>query len=130
MFYLQNYLKRPDALSMDQAYEIYSQLPFDQAKTDNDFHELWQDVIDAALAYVPIRVNWNEQTHEQRAAIDIKRTSNHNSFIATLSALNRFTMNHYDSANWLAELGDPATNRKRIGDFAGYVVLFGVLQGR
>lgn len=129
MFDLPNYLKRPDALSLDQALAIYNEIPHEQAKDDDDFNELWQAMLDAALAYVPIRVKWNDQTNAARAAVDATRTRNHNAFIATLKALNRFTKGNY-GRDWLPMLGDPARDRKRIGDFAGYVVLFGVLQAR
>ncbi|WP_054662113.1 DUF3232 domain-containing protein [Lacticaseibacillus camelliae] len=129
MFNLDNYLKRPDALSLDQALAIYNQIPYEQAQNDGDFKELWQDIIDAALDYVPIRVRWNDQNTQERAAVDAGRTRRHNAFISSLKILNRYTATHYD-AEWLSQLGTPVTDRKRIGDFAGYIVLFGVLKGR
>lgn len=129
MFDLPTYLKRPDALTETEAYQIYQALHPRNADTDEDFATLWAMVLEDALAYAPIRVRWNLQSRAERNAVDAARTAHHNSFIKALQALSRHTTK-CGAPDWLKQLGDPAVNRKRIGDFAGYLVLFGVLQGR
>lgn len=129
MFDWQAYLTHPDALSPEEATAIYQAIHPAQTAQDETFAELWQAVLDAALDYVPYRVRWNVQTQAEKSGVDAERTAHHNAFISALEVLNRYTV-QTDHNDWLKQLGTRAHDRKRLGDFAGYLVLFGVLQGR
>lgn len=129
MFKLPAYLKRPDALSPTEAATIYQAMHTPMTEADADFQELWGETLAAAITYATLRANWNMWDHHRRGAQDALRTRRHNEFMQSLVPLNRLTM-QLGSPDWLQQLGDPAVDRKRIGDFAGYIVLFGCLQAR
>jgi hypothetical protein len=77
--------------------------------------DLKADLIEAAVRYAQIRVEWLLADPERRRHIDEDRTRAHNAFIATCDILGRNMDQHGEDGSWRADLG---TDRKRIGDFA------------
>lgn len=129
MFDYHNYLKQPDALSFDEALALYQAIYGVLENPDADLHELWQEVITAALAYTKMRTEWNFWSSEEKAAKDPLRTSLHNTFIINLTAFHRFCGKLELDDSWLAKLG-PVEQRKKWGDFAGYLVCMETIRGR
>jgi hypothetical protein len=129
MFDEQEYLSRPDALTFSDALQTYNAIHTPQSVNDSDFQELWRDVVTAALKYVDARNQWLLMSPSERVEYDQKRTLSHNNYLTTLSILGRYCHNQWQST-WLETMGDLNSNRKFVGDFAGYIVLFGSLAAR
>ena len=83
--------------------------------------ELRLDLERAAIEYSNIRVQWRLALPEQRSAMDRARTAAHNLFIDACNVLSRNMAKNGESIEWRATLG---TDRKEIGDFACFIVLF------
>lgn len=117
-----DYMKMPDALPFEEAGILYRQI-IDNANTeDEDFEELWQDLMEACVRYAQIRGNWQLISREERMETDDNRTACHNSVITRMNALARcMKMKGWDDG-WRERLGaDERLHRKRIGDFACYL---------
>jgi hypothetical protein len=76
---------------------------------------------------VGCRTDWYLADQEQRAEMDRIRTSAHTAFIDTCNILGRQMAAAGESAEWRTALG---ADRREIGDFACYVVLFVGLSAR
>lgn len=129
MFDYAAYKDLTDALTVEDAASIFEAIHTADSENDPDFQELWQDVVDAALKYVTDRNHWGLMTTAEKARFDHRRTLDHNSYMATLTALGRYCTKRW-AATWPESLGTPERDRKRIGDFAAYIVLFNSLQAR
>ncbi|WP_461214804.1 hypothetical protein [Lacticaseibacillus sp. GG6-2] len=133
MFDYKVYTQIPGALSLAEAEAIYQRLAPETHRDDEDFMLLWSDLLAAASNYVATRNRWVVMTAAERQAADASRSKQHNNFMACLQPLGRLVA-PADDQDWLiAALGDrqqDPTKRKRWGDFAGYLLLFGTLAGR
>jgi hypothetical protein len=85
---------------------------------DQDFLELRQELIIAAVNYSRIRVDWYLAVSEERARIESGRTAAHDRFIDACNILSRYMGQHNESNAWRVALSD---DRKVIGDFACYI---------
>lgn len=83
--------------------------------------ELRMDLVRAAIKYSNCRVEWNLARHEQRGEMGPARTRAHNAFIDACNILSRNMAKAGEANEWRSLLGD---DRKEIGDFACFVVLF------
>lgn len=128
-FLYEEYLDMSDALPFEEANRIYNML-LDNANTeDEDFEELWADFMKVAARYANIRANWYLISRTERMETDDARTACHDSVIVHLNAVTRcMEMKGWETA-WRNELGrDERLHRKRIGDFACFVVyVYGVI---
>ncbi|WP_288760666.1 hypothetical protein [uncultured Lacticaseibacillus sp.] len=129
MFNYATYTGLPDSLTFEEANDIYKAICTVEAQNDSDFQELWRDVVETAAKYVTDRNHWGFMTSLERADFDHRRTLDHNSYMSTLTALGRYCTQHWTAA-WPEQLGTPEHDRKRIGDFAAYILLFNSLQSR
>ena len=77
--------------------------------------ELLQDLIDAAVRYARIRVDWALMELEDRRALEGTRTAAHNVLIDACNALSRAMARAGENNAWRASLG---TDRRMIGDMA------------
>jgi hypothetical protein len=89
--------------------------------------ELRLGLVRSAIGYSQSRVQWNLASAEQRIEMDQARTAAHNVFIDACNILSRNMAKAGESIEWRALLGD---DRKEIGDFACFVVLFMGLAAR
>lgn len=84
--------------------------------------------------YLPLpRSNWLLWDKEQKADKDSSRTSCHDTVIVKLNKLARYLKMQGKAAIWrdrLGEEGDDPYFRKRMGDFACYLVLVNSLLAR
>ncbi|KRN28207.1 hypothetical protein IV38_GL001661 [Lactobacillus selangorensis] len=129
MFNYETYLKQVDSLSFEEALDLYNAI-YQDLETDNqDLHELWGDTIDAALDYVQMRTKWNFMDMGERMTADSTRTNLHNQFMSCLTIFSRECAQLNLDISWIEKLG-PTTQRKRWGDFAGYILCFENLKAR
>ncbi|WP_125981284.1 hypothetical protein [Loigolactobacillus iwatensis] len=131
MFNYDEYLKNQDSLSFEEAVAIYNEIMRSADINDSTFKELWNDVIESASKYIQIRNEWLFLSQGEKVAKDSLRTAQHNSFMATLSPLERYVEMQSWDTTWVADLGKIENeNRKRLGDFAGYLLCIGSLKAR
>ena len=130
MFIYEEYLKKEDALSVDQAVKIYQAIGESLDPNDEDSMEIWGEYLAAAVKYSGIRAGWNQLSREEKADTDDNRTACHNKVIFHLNILSRYLASKVKDTSWREELGDEKENRKKIGDFACYVALMEGLDAR
>ena len=87
-------------------------------KNDEAF-DMWQDLLNKAIEYTSIRAKWSLMSTEEKIEKDAYRTACHDSFINSLKMYVRYLkqLGIKLSANELIE-----QDRKKIGDFANYIV--------
>jgi len=81
-------------------------------------HFLRDDLLNYAVDYSRIRVDWYLTSNEDKNELEDLRTVKHNAFIDSCNILSREMIKAGESASWRQELGN---NRKEIGDFACYI---------
>ena len=123
----EEYLKRIDTLTIEQASEIYRTIIESLDLDENDDREILQDYLMAAAKYANVRACWNILSREEKMDTDANRTACHNKVILHLNILARYLASKGKDVSWRDELGDDSLHRKKIGDFACYVAC---LEGR
>lgn len=124
IFQYKDYLKENRSLTVDQMIKIHGEL-IEEIGTDSDALELYDELIAAAASYAEMRAGWFQMSRAERMDKDSLRTSYHNSVIIHFNMLSRYLKMQGKTAEWRDELGyeeDDGYNRKRIGDFACYIV--------
>jgi hypothetical protein len=97
------------------AFTIYQQISRSQCV------DLRRDLVEAAIRYAALRVQWLQTEGEVRADVDVRRTRAHNAFIDQCNILARTMAARGEDISWRETLGQ---NRKDIGDFACYIHCF------
>jgi hypothetical protein len=124
MYTYKSYIKKINSISVEEAEEIYEKMLAEIDFNDSDVKELWDDLIKNAIEYVSIRSQWLTFAREERMEKDPARTSVHNSLISSFNVLSRYLEKIGKDVSWRARIGE---DRKRIGDFACYIVfIFGL----
>ena len=77
--------------------------------------DLRQDLVDLAVRYARIRVDYSLADAEGRGRLDADRIACHNALIAACDILARNMAQRGEDAGWRQRLGH---ERKQIGDFA------------
>lgn len=108
-------------MSPELAKKIFKQI--NQTK----LFSLKNDLINYAVEYSIIRVEWYLASDEDKSALEDARTTKHNAFIDACNILSREMLKQYEDASWRIDLGN---DRKVIGDFACYVHCFLGLSSR
>lgn len=138
----QNYLKMKEALSFDQMVQIHENILNNADSTNQDFLEVWENIIQSAIKYTTTRAEWNYLNNEQKLDKDTSRTMEHNTVLNNFIVLERiFKLNAWNSDVWTKELflegdvpnrtrQDVTEHRQRIGDFANYLTFVYAINGR
>lgn len=123
------YLKNTDSLTLEtmnnMLYEMLSEI-----ETDEDSQELFDELFEKAIKYTEIRAKWNLMNGSERAEADAGRTMCHDSLIVKFNQLAKYLRINGKSAGWRDQLGYDDSDRKRIGDFAAYIVFVSCLNAR
>ena len=127
MNYTQYILTAKDAISLEEANDIFTRLQHGIDKNDEDIVEFYNDFIEGALEYASIRGGWLLLSKDEKMEQDKGRTIRHDSVITRINILARYLESIGKDISWRKDLGD---SRKRIGDFACYVALFYGLSAR
>jgi hypothetical protein len=80
--------------------------------------DLRQELIDAAVRYARLRVDWLLADTEKQISVGSDRSLSHNALIISCDILGRNMARAGEDASWRKTLGD---DRKRIGDFACFL---------
>lgn len=123
------YLKNTDALSLEAMNNIWYEI-LDEIKNDEDATELFDELLEKAIKYTEIRAKWNLMNVSERAEADAGRTMCHDSLIVKFNQLAKYLRINGKSAGWRDQLGYDDSDRKRIGDFAAYIVFVSCLNAR
>lgn len=116
------YLKHEagNVLPMEEALQTYESLVQSLALSTNEYKdELVNDLIEKAVKYAEIRAKWEIWDRENRIKEDAGRTIKHNAVIDAFNILARLLKADGIDTAWRDKLGE---NRKRIGDFACFLV--------
>ena len=119
-----NYMKTIYALSLEDMSHYHLQI-LTEIQDDEDAKELYDDLIECATKYATFRANWTIWSREKKIEQDESRTMCHNTLIMKFDILARYLRSIGHSAEWRTLLGDVNLDpvyRKRIGDFACYLV--------
>lgn len=128
----EEYLESSGALTIEEMQEIHRDLIAELGR-DGDAMELYDGLIAAANRYASFRAEWLTWTKEQKMDKDSLRTSGHDSLIIHFNMLERYLRQQGKPASWRDRLGyeeQDKINRKRIGDFACYMVFVNSLNAR
>ena len=128
----EKYLSSQMALTLDEMDAIYTQMT-QGTEQDEDAKELFQDILVQAINYMQYRANWILWDREKKTKSDEMRTMCHDSLIIKFNIFARYMKSKGYSTEWRDILGDEKANsytRKRIGDFACYMVLIYALGAR
>ena len=126
------YLESPKSLPMEAMQSIHAQMISEIGK-DVEATELYNELIKKAVQYSSYRANWFVWDREKRREEDSGRSSCHNALIVRFNMLARYLKMQGKTAIWRDELGYEEENayyRKRIGDFACYLVFVNSLNAR
>ncbi len=127
MYTYKSYIKKINSISVEEAEEIYEKMLEEIDFNDSDVKELWDDLIKNAIEYVSIRSQWLTFAREERMEKDPARTAVHNSLISSFNVLSRYLEKIGKDVSWRTRVGE---DRKRIGDFACYIVFIYGLNAR
>lgn len=122
----EDYKTMPGSLTIEEMAALHKNI-VDEAELDADSADLFRNLITAAVKYAQSRAGWPLWDREKRMEKDSSRTSQHNQVIDSFNILARYLRSQGKPATWRDVLGD---DRKRIGDFACYLVFIGSLNAR
>lgn len=128
----EEYLGMERTLTFEDMQDIHSQMIADVG-TDADAVQIYEDLIKASTKYADMRAQWLMLDREKKIEINSRRTSCHDSVIVNFNMLARYVGMQGKDAQWRDRLGDEEENpynRKRIGDFACYLVFINSLNAR
>lgn len=126
------YLSTERSLSIEDMTKLHTDM-LSEMGTDPDAAELYNELVQMATRYASFRSHWCLWSMEEKANQDPSRTSCHNSLIVKFNQLARYLKMQGKSAEWRDTLGyekDDKYNRKRIGDFACFIVFINSINAR
>lgn len=123
------YQKEHGALSFEEMNRLHQEMIL-EIGSDEDARDLYDQLLDTAIRYSDFRARWLLLSKEEKRKADESRTSCHNSVITKTNMLARYLRMQGKPSSWREELGDEKENRKRIGDFACFLVFVNAVNGR
>ena len=128
----EDYLGLPLSLPLEEMERVHRQM-MDEIGNDNDSLELYGELIAAATKYMVFRSGWFLWSREEKREKDASRTSCHDLVIIKFNQIARFLKMQGKPALWRDILGyeeNDGNFRKRIGDFACYLVFINSILAR
>lgn len=128
----EEYLDTECSLTFEEMQDIHSRI-IEGIGKDKDAEEIYDELVAVATRYASIRAKWLLLSREEKADADSSRTSCHDSVIVKFNMLARYLKMQGKDAGWRDVLGyeeENPYNRKRIGDFACYLVFVNSLNAR
>ena len=123
----QDYLKEANSLTFEGAEKIYTAIVSQFQSGDRELERLFGTMQERAVNYAGYRAKWLLQTLHERLEIDETRSRHHDLFIKAKNDLVKYMYANKMNIDWADELGE---ERKKIGDFACYIVFVMSLNAR
>ena len=123
----EDFVKIPDALSFEDAGQIYKSILSAKQDADIEFLKLLEELLSSTVNYADIRSRWLTMSAQQTVQMNEIRSQYHDFFIASINNLSRYMYLHGYENTWANLLGD---DRKRIGDFACYITYIQAINAR
>lgn len=142
LYSFQRYLNKPEALTFPEMEEIHRQIMANSDFNNEDFRELWEDVLRQSMKYTLVRSEGMILTQQEQELRDASRTEVHNQVLSSFLILERFFVQQgWKSEDWTKllflqsfienrTLFDLNSHRKRVGDFANYLTFVYALHNR
>lgn len=118
------YAPMEKSLTLEEMEKLHQEI-MDEISNNDEALELYEELVVAANKYSTYRAGWCVWDREEKMDKDPSRTMCHNSLIMQFNMLARFLKMQGKEAAWREVLGEESEhpyNRKRIGDFACYIV--------
>ena len=128
----QDYLKMPLALTLDEMNHIHAQM-LEELGEDEIALELYEDLLEQSRKYHYYRSNWVVWSREEKMDNDPARSICHDTLLIKFNVLARYLRQNGKPALWRDTLGDETVDRyvrKRVGDFACYLILIDAISSR
>ena len=128
----EDYMKERYAMPLEDMQKCYNMMMAEIEK-DETGQYLYEKVVAQATAYANYRAQWGLWDREAKTENDPLRSACHDSLISKFDILARNLRKLGYTANWRDMLGDVEKDpvyRKRIGDFACYIVFVNSLLAR
>ncbi len=128
----EDYLPMPGSLNFEEMLSLQKEIK-QEAGHDRDALGLYKDLLTAAADYSQPRSRWLLWSRDKKLEEDVSRASAHNRVTDSFNILARYLKNQGKSASWRDVLGDENKDpgcRKRIGDFACFLVFIESLNAR
>jgi len=128
----EDYKTMPMSLTLEEMVSLHHAIA-GEIDGDSDALGYYRDLLTAAVKYADSRAHWSLWSREEKAEGDRTRTLRHDSVITAFNLLARYLRMQGRAAAWRDTLGDEKENpyfRKRIGDFACYLVFIESLCAR
>lgn len=128
----EEYLSMPQCLPIEEMHSLHREL-VEEIGNDEESLEIYRELVAAATRYMSFRSNWSLWSREEKMEKDSSRISCHDAVIVKFNMLERFLKMQGKDARWRKVLGyeeDDPNFRKRIGDFACYLVFVNSLLAR
>lgn len=128
----EEYLFLPGNLTLEEMTALHKDMA-EEIRGDAEAFDLYKELYTAAMRYSESRAGWSLWDKEKKQEEDPARTSRHNKVIIAFNILARYLRNQGKSASWRDVLGDENKDpgcRKRIGDFACFLVFIESLNAR
>ena len=122
----EDYLSQPGSLTFEEMLSLYRQMAAETG-CDETAADLYKDLLAAAVKYSESRSHWPLWGREKKLEEDSVRTSRHNQVIDCFNILARHLGKQGSPAAWRDVLG---SDRKRIGDFACFLIFIESLNAR
>lgn len=137
-----NYLAMKERLTFEQMHQIHENILKNVDSNNQDFLDVWQNIIQSSINYTTTRAEWSYLSNEQKLNKDSYRTTEHNTVLTNFILLERiFILHSWNKHTWTKELflqndvsnrtrHDINEHRKRIGDFANYLAFIYAVNAR
>lgn len=128
----EDYLPAEKSLSLEEMGKLHQEM-MKAIGTDEDSLEFYEELVEQANRYAAFRSAWVLWSTSEKIEKDASRTACHNSLIVKFNQLSRYLKMQGKGAAWRDVLGyeeDSSYSRKRIGDFACYIVFVNCLNAR
>lgn len=126
----ETFRENKDILTFEEAIDIHSQIIHSANTTDRDFKELLEDLIGSAIIYADFRARWSLMDFDERKKIGASRSLQHNAYMSNLEIVARYMKHKGWDSDWINKLGTKENDRKRLGDFACYLVCINAVSAR
>ena len=127
----ENYRGLDRWISIEDCQRIHLEIE-EEMGDDPEAAELYDELIETCIDYSGMRSSWTIHDADWRNAHDSTRTIYHDSVITAMNVLARFLRMNGKTAAWRDFLGnnEKGPDRKRVGDFACYLVYIHGINGR